>query len=63
MDWSDRVAFMVVFSMGAFLTSVPLINWSHKDTVVGILGGLMVLFCLWAVVSDVTKRYKIVEVN
>lgn len=63
MDWTDRVAFMVVFSMGAFFSSVPFLNWEHKETVTSIIGGLMVLFCLWAVVSDVTKRYKIVEVN
>lgn len=63
MDTTDRIALMVVFSMGSYLTVIPFLDWQHKNTVTAILGGLMVFFCLWAVISEVTKRYKIVEVK
>lgn len=63
MEWSDRVAFMVIFTMGAFFCSVPFLNWEHKETVTSIIGGLMLTFCVWAMISDVAKRYRIVEVN
>lgn len=63
MDTSDKIAFVVVAVMATFLTSFEFITWEYKNYIVTGIGAIMFLFILWALGSEVTRRYKVVKVD
>jgi hypothetical protein len=63
MDNSEKFAFVVIAVMATFLTSFEFITWEYKNHIVTGIGAIMFLFILWALVSEVTRRYKVVKVD
>lgn len=62
MDLSERIAFLIVFLMGSWITLSQFIDLPYESVVITIIGSLMLTFCAWAFISDIAKQYKVVRI-
>lgn len=63
MDNSEKFAFVVVIVMATFFTFFEFITWEYKNHIITGIGAIMFLFILWALLSEVSRRYKVVKID
>lgn len=63
MDLSERIAFMVVFLMGSYITMSQFLDMPYESVVMLVIGSLMLTFVAWAFLSDTLKKYRVVKVG
>lgn len=61
MDIGERIAFMVVFLMGATIVSSQFVELPYESVILTVIGSLMLLFCAWGFISDISRKYKVVR--
>lgn len=62
MDLSERIAFIIVFLMGSYITMSQFLDMPYESTILTVIGCLMLTFVAWAFISDVAKQYKVVRI-
>ena len=63
MDLSERIAFIIVFLMGSYITMSQFLDMPYESVVMLVIGSLMLTFVAWAFLSDTLRKYRVVKVG